>query len=383
MRILSRYIIREILSYFFISLIAFTGFLFIVRVLKLSSLVINKGVAFFDVAQLFLAIIPTFLEIAVPLATLLGVMLAFARLSGDSELVVIRASGISLFQVLRPVLFVGLCSAAITLYVSVILKPWGFKTLSSTMSAIARSKTSAALEPGVFNRLGSITFYTETLDQQTGVFTHAVIEDRRSGRSLILASHGTIQSEAGDDALHLVLFDGSIHEQIKEDYVVTKFAENRISISADETGDEIVAKDPSPRELKNEEIALELAKPNLTPKRQLNLEIERWSRWSLPGASLVLAILALSLGVQPPRAQKTWGAALSLVLGMLVFVAYFALQSVGRIFADSGTLPAWLAAFVPTLTLIPFAIFLFYKVASEQWSSVADRLDRAFRWRRS
>ena len=95
MRILDRYILRETLAYFGISLFAFTGMLLVLRMLRLADLVINRGVELDQVVMVFIAIIPTFLEIAVPLATLLGVMLAFARLSGDSEIVVNRGSGVS------------------------------------------------------------------------------------------------------------------------------------------------------------------------------------------------------------------------------------------------------------------------------------------------
>ena len=98
-RILSRYIFFESLHYFGISLFAFTALLLTLRMLKFASLIINKGVEFSQIASVFIAIIPTFLEIAIPLSVLLGVMLAFARLSGDSEIVVMRASGISLYQI--------------------------------------------------------------------------------------------------------------------------------------------------------------------------------------------------------------------------------------------------------------------------------------------
>ncbi|MCI5064648.1 LptF/LptG family permease, partial [bacterium] len=93
MKILSRYILREVLTYFAISLFIFTGILFTLRVLKLTSLIVNKGVLLSQVLLVFLSVIPAFLEIAVPLAALLGPMLTLARLSGDSEVIVIRASG--------------------------------------------------------------------------------------------------------------------------------------------------------------------------------------------------------------------------------------------------------------------------------------------------
>ena len=141
-KILSKYILKEILAYFVISLFIFTGILFTLRVLKLTSLIVNKGVLLSQVAVVFVSVIPAFLEIAVPLAALLGPMLTFARLSGDSEIIVVRASGISLFQLIRPILIFGLFASALALFVSHELKPWGFRNLSSTLFQIARSSVS-------------------------------------------------------------------------------------------------------------------------------------------------------------------------------------------------------------------------------------------------
>ena len=83
-----------------------------------------------QIATVFVAIIPAFLELAIPLATLLGIMLAFARLSGDSEIVVIRASGISLGQLIKPVVIFGLFASLLTLWVSFEHRPWGYRQLS-------------------------------------------------------------------------------------------------------------------------------------------------------------------------------------------------------------------------------------------------------------
>ena len=83
MKIISNYIFKEIFIYFSICLVTFTSLILTTRILKFTNLIVNKGVDILQVAKVFLAIIPTFLEIALPLSVLLGVMLAFARLSGD------------------------------------------------------------------------------------------------------------------------------------------------------------------------------------------------------------------------------------------------------------------------------------------------------------
>jgi Lipopolysaccharide export system permease LptF/LptG len=107
-RRLTRYIFGECLHFFALCLTAFTGILFTIRILKFSSLIINKGVDPHQIGRVFFAVIPTFLEFALPLAALLAVMLAFARLSGDSEVVVLRC----------PLWTIGICLCDCCVFVS-------------------------------------------------------------------------------------------------------------------------------------------------------------------------------------------------------------------------------------------------------------------------
>ncbi|MEI7816060.1 MAG: LptF/LptG family permease [Desulfuromonadales bacterium] len=102
-RILSFYIIREISSLFLLGITIFTMVLLMGRLISLTDLVVSRGVPLADVSRMILYLIPSFLVFTIPMAFLLAVLLAFGRLSADNEIVVIKASGISLFQVMPPV----------------------------------------------------------------------------------------------------------------------------------------------------------------------------------------------------------------------------------------------------------------------------------------
>ena len=153
-KILGKYILREIASFFSVSILALIGLLLTLRMLRFAALIVNRGVELSEIATIFIAVVPTFLEIAIPMATLLGVMLAFARFSGDSEIIVIRASGISLFQLVKPVLIFATLVGLGTVFISTTLRPWGFRELSKGLFEIARSKSTSGLSEGIFNKLG-------------------------------------------------------------------------------------------------------------------------------------------------------------------------------------------------------------------------------------
>ena len=229
--------------------------------IKFASLIINKGVAFNQIAMVFLSIVPTFLEIAIPLATLLGVMLAFARLSGDSELIVIRSSGISLTQLIRPVLLFGILSAVVCLYVSFELRPWGYRTLANSLFEIARSKSTAGLDQGIFNKLGLLTLYAENIDHSSGELGKAIIDDRRENnkRQLVTAKRGKIISDPEARTITFHLEDGFIHEIIDSKYVLTEYTTNNITMSSEEVYDPTAQKkEKRARMMGNTELSYQL-----------------------------------------------------------------------------------------------------------------------------
>lgn len=408
MKILRQYIFKEALSYFLICLVAFTSILLTVRILKFTNLIVNKGVEFKQIALVFAAIIPTFLEIAVPMATLLGLMLAFARLSGDSEIVVLRSSGISLYQLLTPVLMFSVCTTVFALYVSLALRPWGYQTLRDTLFDIAQSKTTAGLDSGIFNELGKLTLYMESIDHTTGELTRTLIDDTRNEeeRRIILAKKGRIVSNTDTNSIVFELRDGAIHEETDSGYSVTAFDSNFITLHSDD----LLASDDKKRRkrLREEptnrlfEYSRQLAlffsdesvatKDLQTPAPEVLEEVERrkWRqqynqvrielarRFAIPLASLLLGIIAMPLGIQPPRMQKTWGASLSLFLGLLLFAFYFGLMSVGSALGESGALHPYLGAWLPNVCLAALAFVFVRKMSSEQWQSIAHGVETFF-----
>src|SRR4051794_38820605 len=121
---LRRYFLREVTVPFLFGIGIFTFILLIARMLKLVELVVNRGVSILEIGKLFAYILPTFLEVTVPMALLLAVLLGVGRLSADSEIVALRTSGISLYQMMRPVAWFAVCVYVLNLFLAVYARPW-------------------------------------------------------------------------------------------------------------------------------------------------------------------------------------------------------------------------------------------------------------------
>lgn len=407
--ILNRYIFTEILGAFTICLLAFTGVLLTLRLLQFTALIVNKHVALSQIALVFASLIPTFLEIAMPLATLLGVMLAYARMSGDSEIVVMRASGISAGQLLTPALLFGGVAVVATVLISHFGKPAGFRTLNRTFFEIAKARSTAGLSSGVFNKLGSLILYAEEIKDQNGTLTKVLIEDKRieDQRQIIVAQRGRIVSDVESETIIFLLEDGYIHQNIEGKYIVTKFDTNQIVLESQEMSTtEETQKGRRARELYSKELIdsidalnLYLEPGALTPKevdliplvriqmrgKEVNqqtlqkkltqLRVERTFRYAVPFSCILLACLAVPLGISPPRLQRTWGAGLSTVLGTGVFVIYYALLSVGITLSESLAIHPILGVWLPNVVLLVASLVLFRGMTSGKRDSVAEWIE--------
>jgi lipopolysaccharide export system permease protein len=416
-RILTRYIFKESATYFCLTLLVFTSVLLTVRILKFTNLIVNKGVEVSQIGMVFLSVIPTFLEIAVPMAVLLGIMMAFARLSGDSEIIVLRSSGVSLNELIKPIFVFGVVVSFISLFISLELRPWGYRQLSRTLFEIARTKSTAGLDAGIFNKLGHLTLYAENISHHTGELEYVLIDDKRdqSRRRIIISESGKIVSDEKRQTISIHLYDGVIHETQKDKYMTTKFETNSIIMHPDEiynpdategqrrnrernlvelnrllwVNRSIISKKrtgaSASEALSPQEQAVEQAEglPHLSISQQLQklrremskLQIEKGRRFSMPFAALLLALIAMPLGIQPPRAQKSWGVTLSIVLGLIVFIFYYALLSVGIALAERGTWNAYLGLWIPNAAIGIITVYALRKMGSEKWQSIAHALE--------
>jgi lipopolysaccharide export system permease protein len=393
-RLLSRYVLKEVLVFFSISLLTFTGLLLTLRMLRLTSLIVNRGVAIGQIAKVFIAIIPTFLEIALPMSALLGVMLACARMCGDSEVVVVKASGVGLASFLKPLTVFAVSIGLIGLFVSCVLRPWGFDTLSTALFDIARSKSTSGLSEGVFNKLGDISLYAESIDYGTGELRRVIVDDKRDDqqRKVVVAKRGRIVADETAQTISLLLADGVAHESADGKYTRTAFITNSLSVDPAELKSDS-KKGVTARELNTSrlrEVITEyklLLRNSQTPsvevfgetitraelqKKYRRAKVEHGQRLSLPCASVIMTFIGFAIGIMSPRTQRSWGAGFAITLGLVVFMLYYAIFSMGLALADGGKIHVGVALWLPNVVATIIAVVLVRKIVTEQWVSVSD-----------
>ena len=133
------------------SLIVFTFLVLAGRILKLTEWMVNHGTRLSQVLLITIYTIPYVLFYTLPMATLLASLIAFSRLNEDNEIIALKSSGISLFQILPPVVAFSIISYLFASFTAIYLIPISKYSTSRLLFEVARSNISIGIKQGIFN----------------------------------------------------------------------------------------------------------------------------------------------------------------------------------------------------------------------------------------
>ncbi len=366
-KILHRYVFREILVPFALGLGIFTFVLLLARLLKLIELVVNRGIPVTTVASVFLFLLPAFLEVTVPMAMLLAILVAFGRLSADSEITALRSSGVSLYQLAPPVatfvILITIATAGLAWYG----RPWGNRALRTAMWNVARTRATVGLKPQVFNDdFPGLIIYAEQIDTAADQLDRVLISDERDPQqqNTVFARSGYMISDVDRETVTLRLLDGTIHTTDTTAGASYQTAFRSYDVNLDLHGALADAREHSddPKELTIEELREAIAAKTSEGKPVTGELVEYHRKFSIPFACVVFGLIAMPLGIQPARAVRSRGFAVSLV----VIFAYYVLLSMGQGFAEHERVPAAIGLWLPNVVLGAIGLVLFVRAGREQ-----------------
>src|SRR6202035_3001281 len=237
MRLLDRYITREVASHAILGLAVFTFVLFVPQLVRLMDLIVRHSGGTWTVAKLFLCSLPPVLTFTLPMAVLVGVLIGRGRLSAESEIVALHACGVSVRRLLLPVGFVAAASAVITLVVTFWRSPIAVHTLRSLEDQLRSSQAPFAVQPRVFDeRFPHFVLYVQDVEagatQWRGVFLAS--SGGPLGSAITVSKEAQIVTSTDRNQIQLHLGAGGTHEYDSRDpnrYNVTTFGESDIPLA--------------------------------------------------------------------------------------------------------------------------------------------------------
>jgi len=377
MRILDRYIVREIFRHAFLGLIVFTFVLFVPQLIRLMELLVRHSGSETQIGKLFLYIFPGVLIFTIPMAVLVGVLLGLGRMSADSEIIALTALGIGRQRMLVPVGVLALTGAATTAMLTLWLGPTAFRALRGIETNLLASQASFQVQPRVFDeRFPKMVLYVNDISasgtQWHGVFLAEAGEE--SGSQLTLAENAIVIAEPKQGKLELHLQGGTTHEVSRGDpdhYSLTDFGQSDVPI-------EVTGLAPlQQRALSNpERPTRDLLREDGKNWREARVEFHR--RLAFPFACLVFALVAVPLGSQPRRGGRAAGTLLSVLLIGL----YYSLSVTGAGLAREGKLSPGMGIWLANIVLIGLALVLLPRMEQLRGDSRFGRFGRWETWKR-
>jgi lipopolysaccharide export system permease protein len=379
--LLYTYLIAEILGPFFASLLIINAILFLGKLSSLLDVIFGFGIGLGDFGRISIYLLPNLLLFSIPLASTLGVILAFTRMTGDNEILALKAAGTSLYHLLIPVILVALFTTSLTTLTSTLLVPASNIALKRTFYQLAREKIDKGVRANEFSdSIKNVVVYVDQINSQTKQWQGVFISDHRDRQNplTIISQSGSLDADLDNMTVKLALRNGTIHRKSGATSQTIRFGSYNLLLPVTpgppmQNGQK---KDLAPAELLDKTAELRAAAEK-DPQRQAilsvaatSLLIEFHQRFALPVGCLILTILALPLALQSRPGRNKAG----LPLGIFFFFIYYIMFSYAKSMAESSGLPIGQVMWVPNLIFGIMTWLIIRTAARENSIKTLDRL---------
>jgi LPS export ABC transporter permease LptG/LPS export ABC transporter permease LptF len=362
-RILTRYILGEILSYTLIGCAIFTFILFIRDLNHILEAVVRNSSTFGAIAEIFVFNLPNTFKVTIPMAVLVGILLGLSRLAADSEIIAMRASGLGIWYFVRVASVIAIGGTLLGLGNSIYVAPRANRAILEMQQELETAQASYEIQPRVFYEdFRNAVLYVQNVRGGTGasnwdrVFMADVSDP---GNPIITtAASATVVNDSTQELL-MRLRDGSRHETVAgepQQYNISTFKQTDLPLALGTQGETHLGRlDTAIYALPMQTLEQRTHGPE---GRRYLLELH--TRFSYPAACLVLMLVGVPLGVISRRGGKSSG----LVFTVLLVLVYYVLSYTGISLSRQGKLPPFLGVWMANLLFAAAGSFLLWQMAS-------------------
>ncbi len=352
MKIIEKYLFREIIIPYVFCLIITLSLLLMGRIIQIARYILQTSVSFSDILLLMILAIPKLSLYALPLATMLSVALAVNRMNSDKEMIAMQASGISFRNLWRPIFIFALINTLLAMFFSTIIMPRSNALFRKKLGSIGAASVTAILREGVFiDIVPGFVFYFQKV-QPSNFTAHGIfVEDLRNSKVSIniVAKKAKISYSKENNTVSFSLYDGTITRiplKNKSKGQAVFFHTYRISLPVSSLG---IWKNPVSGG-KNEMTMKQLKEAiKVVPSHMARrFEIEYWLRILLPLSCIILAFLTLPLFV----IGKIESILVGLSITIFIYLGYYFLISLGKGLAENGIIPVKISMWLPVLSIM-------------------------------
>jgi lipopolysaccharide export system permease protein len=348
----AQYIFFEMIPSFLLGLVVFISIILMFQVLRLTEFALVHGVGLNVILEIIGYFSISLMPILFPMSLLFAIILTYGRLSADSEIVAMKASGMHMIMILMPALVLAALISVLSAQTSFNIAPWGNRQSEILSRRVANMRAGIALKEGTFAEgFFDMVIYAGEVNSKEGKLRKVFIYDESSGSTplTIIAKAGQIipDPEAPGHNVLLRLTDGDIHRKAQT-HTKIKFDTYDIQLSDPIKEDH---SEKSPQSMTLEEVEKKLHGAGLDIEDRRILETEYHKRWATSFLCVIFALIGVGLGTNTNRrAQKAGGMILCILIIIVYWILYVAVEGLAR----SGAMPAGIAIWIPNII---FALF--------------------------
>ncbi|MBN2058734.1 MAG: LptF/LptG family permease [Candidatus Saganbacteria bacterium] len=344
MKILDRYVFREMAGPFLIGVIGFVLVLAVDLLFTMADLIINKGVPLWAMIKLLVYKLPAIMVLTFPVSTLFATSMALGRLSKDNEMVALRTSGVTLFRISVPILAMGLLVSLASYITNERIVPHANFVADNIIRQIIYKQPLPEVKDNVFFKdAHNRYYYAKRVDMKNKTMTSIMvyeITDERFPR-VITAERAAFEGRIWN------LEQGVVHNYDADGYLKYEGAFSRMKLNVSEDvlsfSKERTSQDMDSGELKNMINMLE--KGGISTH---SYETELLMKFSIPATCFVFALIGIPFSLSSPRSGRTWG----MIVTIVFMFTFYVFASVFRSLGKGGVLLPAVAAFTPQLTFM-------------------------------
>lgn len=368
--LLYAYLATEILAPFFASLLILTAILFLGRIAPMLDVILDFGVNLPDFIRFCAYLLPNMLLFIIPMASMIGVIIAFNRMVSDNEVIALKAGGIGLYRMLPPVIMVALATAGATTLVATTLRPAGNISSKQILFRLAKEKIDNGLKEKQFSEsLGKMVIYVDKVDPEDRKLHGVYVSDMRHPKTptTTIAQEGRLKAHMDAMQVNLDMSNGSMHRANGKHSQTILFEKYTIKIPLKEPktvlGETAGGEEYSKSRLTQQELLAKADSFGRNSQIGAGLITEYHKRLAMPVGCLILSLLGLPLALVTPHGRKPLG----LPFGLGLFILYYAFLSGATGYAENhpGAMIA-LVVWAPNFVFGTLTFFFLRQVASEK-----------------
>ena len=363
--IIDRYILRELIKIFLITVGTLTTVLYLDKFLFIAENIVNRGVSILEVFLIMIYISPSYLALTVPISVLVASVATFNQFSASNEWVAMKSCHLSFMQTMRPVLIFSIFTYIVAVIIMVYALPWGNYAYKQKTYEIIKNRADINIKPNILNYDFKDLVILAKKREKKFQFRDILLADTTQSKSpkIITANQAIILPNIESLKIRLELTSGTIHElgDKLSEYQTINFDTYELNLSLPDT-----AQLEKEALVGHRELSINLLLKQIKDFENKGLptfaaKVELSKKFAIPFTCLLFGLLGAPLGIHSSRGGKSGSFATSIMVILLYYMGLIFAQNMGK----SGQVEPYSSIWVPNIIIFCIIVYTSYKMQKD------------------